>query len=394
VLRAKALWAAGLLAAWQGHGSYAIPRSYLEQSAALAREVADWQLLADVLYQLGNVLNFERDYAAAAAQFEGSLAAAREVGYTWGIANALGRLGSYHTGKGDTTLRRARREESLALRRQLGDQRGIAVSLVGLGEMMREEGDYAGARHCYEQALPVFRAVGSPINVAITLNNLGFVIHHLGDDVLAARFFKEALVLARDLNSEALTHLALSGLAGPVAVQGGTADETQAEGALRATRLLGAATALQEVTGDFLEPVDRADYDLNVETARTRLGEQAFDAEWARGRAMTMDEVIAYALELMPEPTEGFVDASTLVPTVRAIPTTSGAQPGLQHLTKRELEVLRLVAEGLTATQVAERLFLSVRTVENHLRSIYGKLDVSTRAGATRIAVENGLLND
>ena len=53
--------------------------------------------------------------------------------------------------------------------------------------------------------------------------------------------------------------------------------------------------------------------------------------------------------------------------------------------------MLRLVAEGLTDAQVAERLFLSRRTVNQHLRSIYNKLGVSTRAAATRFAVERGL---
>jgi DNA-binding CsgD family transcriptional regulator len=179
----------------------------------------------------------------------------------------------------------------------------------------------------------------------------------------------------------------LAGLAGPVAELGGAAGEAPA------ARLLGAAAALLEATSGFLEPVDRADFDVNVATTRVRLGEQAFAAAWAEGHAMTMDEAIAYALELMPEPTDGFVDASTPDHTL-SIPTTSSAQPALHHLTKRELGVLRLVAEGLTTPEVAERLVLSVRTVENHLRSIYNKLDVSTRAAATRIAVEHGLLND
>jgi DNA-binding NarL/FixJ family response regulator len=61
-------------------------------------------------------------------------------------------------------------------------------------------------------------------------------------------------------------------------------------------------------------------------------------------------------------------------------------------LTQREVEVLRLVAQGLTDGAVAERLFISPRTVSQHLRSIYGKLDVSSRTAATRFAVENGLL--
>lgn len=60
-------------------------------------------------------------------------------------------------------------------------------------------------------------------------------------------------------------------------------------------------------------------------------------------------------------------------------------------LTAREVEVLRLVAQGLTDAEVAEQLFLARRTVNSHLTSIYTKLNVSSRAGATRFAVENGL---
>ena len=60
-------------------------------------------------------------------------------------------------------------------------------------------------------------------------------------------------------------------------------------------------------------------------------------------------------------------------------------------LTRREVEVLRLVAQGLTDAQVAERLYLSPRTVGRHLASIYNKLGVATRLAATRFALEHGL---
>ncbi len=58
----------------------------------------------------------------------------------------------------------------------------------------------------------------------------------------------------------------------------------------------------------------------------------------------------------------------------------------------RELEVLRLVAEGLTDAEVADKLSISPRTVGQHLRSVYNKLDVPSRASATRFAVEHGLV--
>lgn len=64
----------------------------------------------------------------------------------------------------------------------------------------------------------------------------------------------------------------------------------------------------------------------------------------------------------------------------------------LDGLTAREVEVLRLVAQGLTNDKVAERLFISPRTVSTHLSSIYGKIGVSSRSAATRYAIEHHLV--
>ncbi len=61
-------------------------------------------------------------------------------------------------------------------------------------------------------------------------------------------------------------------------------------------------------------------------------------------------------------------------------------------LTAREVDVLRVVAEGLTDIQVAQKLVLSPRTVSTHLRSIYNKLGINSRAAATRFALENRLV--
>ena len=68
---------------------------------------------------------------------------------------------------------------------------------------------------------------------------------------------------------------------------------------------------------------------------------------------------------------------------------------GQEHpvgLTAREVEVLKLVAEGVTDAQVAERLVVSIRTVHAHLRSIYRKLGVRTRSAATRYALQHDLV--
>ncbi|MGH9174715.1 MAG: LuxR C-terminal-related transcriptional regulator, partial [Vicinamibacterales bacterium] len=75
---------------------------------------------------------------------------------------------------------------------------------------------------------------------------------------------------------------------------------------------------------------------------------------------------------------------------LKSMPGFTG-QPAF-GLSPRELEVLRLVAEGLTDAEVAERLFVSRRTVSSHLTSAYNKLGVSTRMAATRRAVEHGII--
>ncbi len=94
---------------------------------------------------------------------------------------------------------------------------------------------------------------------------------------------------------------------------------------------------------------------------------------------MTLEQAVEYALEKLPAPPE---DAEPAAP--RAHPA------GL--LSPREVEVLELVAKGLTNAQVAQELFISARTVNRHLNSIYHKLNVHSRAAATRFALEHDLV--
>jgi ATP/maltotriose-dependent transcriptional regulator MalT len=103
--------------------------------------------------------------------------------------------------------------------------------------------------------------------------------------------------------------------------------------------------------------------------------------------ARLLDEVRAICEPLEAQPALARTDA--LEARLAAEPTAIPANPA--GLSTREVEVLRLVAQGLTNPQVAEHLFLSPRTVEQHLRSIYNKVGVSTRNAASTFAVQHGL---
>ena len=158
---------------------------------------------------------------------------------------------------------------------------------------------------------------------------------------------------------------------------------TQGEPA-RAAQFWGAAEAVREITGAPIPPNERAPYDRSVAAARALLGEKVFAAAWAEGRTMPLEQVLSAQCQA-PLPA-----SISTAPSVLLQARTSPTYPA--GLTAREVEVLRLVAMGLTDTQVAEKLVLSRRTVNSHLTSIYSKLRVTSRTAATRFAVEQHLV--
>ena len=90
---------------------------------------------------------------------------------------------------------------------------------------------------------------------------------------------------------------------------------------------------------------------------------------------------------------QGAVTMPTAAPAgPSSVPHTPKASTSPDGLTAREVEVLQLVAQGLTNEEVAERLVISPRTVDTHLTSIYSKIGVSSRSAATRYAMEHHLI--
>jgi DNA-binding NarL/FixJ family response regulator len=135
--------------------------------------------------------------------------------------------------------------------------------------------------------------------------------------------------------------------------------------------------------GAPIPPVGRSVYEHAVAAARTQLGEDAFMTAWSEGRTMTPEQVLAtWETATLPQ------QASTEMPLPSAAQPSPSFPPGL---TARELEVLRLVAQGLTNPQIAQQLILSPNTVHTHVRSILKKLGVSSRGALTRFALEHHL---
>ena len=141
----------------------------------------------------------------------------------------------------------------------------------------------------------------------------------------------------------------------------------------QAAGLLGAAATWRAIDADPRVPYGMADYRAATAASRRSLGPRRWQAAFAAGARLTSRQAMALANATVDEL------------AARASATAVG-------LTARERQVLSLIADGSHDAEVAERLQLSRRTVQAHLRSVYTKLNVTTRTAAVHRATELDLI--
>jgi predicted ATPase/DNA-binding CsgD family transcriptional regulator len=410
---AKALDAAAELAF--DNGDLERSEELSKKSLALFQEQGDIVGIASCLFNLGSCARLRCQYATARSQLEEAAVLFQQVGDTWKRGRCLTNLARLFTTRGEYDRSRAVLEESLEIYRTLGVQERIGLVLCLQAEMLfLSGGNLTTAQSLAEQSLPLIREGGNTwlgahaldllaqiflqqgktararelceeslatfkgeesIYRDMPLLSLARVVAREGDLAAAQQLYRKSLALARAMGTNDYIAFCLEGLAAVVAAQG----EPR-----WAARLWGTAEARCEALGTPLPPVYRADYERAVAAARTQLGEKFFAAAWAEGRTLTPEQALT---------AQGHI---TLLQPLPAAPApTSSTKPATTYpdgLTAREVEVLRLVALGLTNPQIAEQLVISPQTVHAHLRSMYSKLGVTTRSAATRLAVEHHLV--
>ncbi len=137
-----------------------------------------------------------------------------------------------------------------------------------------------------------------------------------------------------------------------------------------AARVLGAADGIRQRTTETRFPTYDADHEAVVVNVREALGQDDFAVAWAEGAALSTEDAIAYAQRGRGE---------------RKRPAS-----GWGSLTPMELDVVRLVAEGLGNKEVGARLFISPRTVQSHLTHVYAKLGIASRVQLVQEAGRHG----
>jgi predicted ATPase/DNA-binding CsgD family transcriptional regulator len=361
-LRARVLSGGGELA--HSQGDLARAEELREEALAVSRRLADEVQVAAALNGLAFVLRRRGEFARARAMHQEALELYRKLDDRWGIGRSIDLLGRAAAFQGDYAAALPQLEEGLRIWREVGDRYGIAESTAVIGMVALGRRDYGTARSLLHKARGTMEELGDPRGIAKMAIGLADVDLNDGNHGAAQALYEEALSLLKDVDDKWWMAWCLEGMA-EVAVA-----QRRPE---RAARLFGAAEALRDAIGVPRPPGFRDYCERDLAAARDSLDEAAFENAWEEGRIMTRERAIEYALEQQ--------DA--------VAPPHSGDAGGLSP---REAEVLRLVADGLTDGQVAERLHISRRTVGQHLHSVYKKLGVPSRAAAARRAVERDLL--
>ncbi|HEX6483764.1 MAG TPA: tetratricopeptide repeat protein [Ktedonobacteraceae bacterium] len=351
---------------------YAEARSLVEEALALFREVGDPVGSVSVLNLLANVLMFQGDYARAHELLEESRVRSKEAGDVQNYAISLMLLGWALLFEGELARAHDCLEECLTISKKMGFKRNLGLSILFLGMVAWLQGDVAQARALLEESLVLSKEVGLRGFIAEVFSTLGLVSFGEGDYPEARARFEEGLKISLELDQKYSVARCLEGLAAVAAAQGEP---------VRAVWCMSAAQVLRESIGTPLPYVSQAMHEFIITSVRTQLGEQAFDDAWAEGRTMPPEHILA-RLKPLPKAALTTPSSATVVP----LPSLHAG------LTLRELEVLRLLTQGLTSAQIAEHLTLSVLTVNTHVRSIYSKLGVTSRSAATRYAMEHHLL--
>ena len=321
---------------------------------------------AKALNSLVLLAAFQEDYALAWASGQEALALHRTLDDADGTAICLLSLSTTAVaGQLSEVDVPALVNEARSFEPRLRDRRVLGYLSDIEGALALLEGDVATAVLRWQQALALHRKIGNHLGEAFIMANLGLLSARLGDAEQAGPTLADTLRLSHRLDYKLIIQYCLIGM-GKLAADAGQLH--------RAARLWGAADLMEEAYGAHLTKGGRAilDYEAQLELTRPRLAEPVWRTEWAEGRRMTTDQAVAYALD--PE---------------SSAPEPATSPPG--GLTAREMDVLRLVARGLTSADVGRQLFLSARTIDWHLSSIYTKLGVRSRTEAARFALDHGL---
>jgi len=387
-----------------------------EEARSLASDIGHQAGEHLALIGLGQVAQNRSEFDQAITYQSQALEIANELGEPRAIGIALGNMGyvSYFQGKTEDTERFW--EEARRIVASLGDQVAEAVTSSNLGTLALEQGDFERAETLLSRALELQRRLDDSVTIPTTLTNLADTWHHLGDYTLANDLFAEVVGRFRNngnrgsegtcLSSYALLAVAESDFpraasmlleSTRLVMEMGEqftitenadllAEIATAQGKyVAAIELLAGSDTLRRALGSAPKPVKQAQLARINQVLKRNVNDSLYRHHWLVGADLDL-VALSRRISIVARDIIGPKQIQPL------LTEPTDATPAPSHsLTTRELQVLRLLTQGLSTREISEALYISPRTATTHINNIFGKLEVSSRAAAVAYAMRSGL---
>jgi ATP/maltotriose-dependent transcriptional regulator MalT len=302
--------------------------------------------------------------------------AAFAAGDRWELAYCHNMQGHVAVARGHYAAARQHYQAGFAIREEFDDPEGMGTGLGHLAKVAALQGVLDEAEQLYRTSLAIARGIGDQITTANALNGLGQLACVAGDYVTAGRHFAEGLSLMAEAQMMRLMLTFVVSAGDWLLLTGRPAE---------AVRMLALAHA---------HPASDRDTRARAQQllATVALPPEVYAAAIERGRDADPCAVKDDLVHMLTAPTVHPDQVTPGSPPLPAPPAMAAASLLAEPLTERELAVLRLIAAGHSNREIADELFLSVKTVQSYNQQIYGKLGVGSRTQAVARARDLGLI--
>ena len=294
---------------------------------------------------------------------EKSLRLFRELDDRPGIAFALNLLGVIALRRGELAKAEQLLNESLALRRELGDPWTIAQTLQNFAPIALRNNDLEKAREYAEETVLWFERAGDQRGVARSLEDFAEIAQLEGNHVHVVELMAKSLLKLIPLGDRGAIVGVLENL-----IISFAALRKYKMGAL----LIGSTEVLRDEIGMPYRRNEHEDYSRAVTAIRKNLSESNFNQSLSKGRGMSLDKIVDYIM------------GDTKPPVAKSGSSTE--EKAWFQLTVRERDVMRLLAQGHSNLEIAQKLFLSEKTIRNYISNIYRNLQITSRGEAILLA--------
>jgi predicted ATPase/DNA-binding CsgD family transcriptional regulator len=325
-------------------------------------------------YLLSSASLAQGQYELAHSQASQSLALAKQVGDEWYMAYCLNQIGQAEYNLGNYEVAKQHFDESYAIREAFNDPEGMALALIHLGKIDQLQGDFQGSENRFLRSLKIYEEINDKGGLAAAHRGLGDTSLENYALIKACQHYHHALELSGEIQYLSLTFSIFIGI-GKLMVQAGQTE--------RGLELLSIAS---------IHPASEYETKKQAQSILQQYQKSQTAAQNAKsssqGQAQDIELIVNSLLIELPA-----MDLSQSLESYSEVDPQERDQTLIEPLTDREMEVLALIADGLTNKQIAAQLVISPGTAKWYSSQIYSKLGVSSRTQAVAFARQHKIIS-